>query len=675
MIGQNVLLSLFRLSNVLTYCLTRTMAGQQTELFEDEPALIQCLPELNNLRIKGELTDLSIDLQDNVTLHLHSVVLVSRVPTLLGSVCGMRKERKAVLQWPKVSSEIARPLIDYVYTGQLKVCEATAAGLVLLSKQLLLNHVEEWALPSDTVLSLLRADDLQVGSEETVFEAIRLWVSPCGEIDEMRVVHAAAMMKEVRWNRINPEFRYKLLDNDGFWNRNVECLRLLGRIAGWFECPSSRAGRECPFNTNRRITQEEICLAGTSASSGQSVLIRYDANTKSSEQLNVLGDRIYATFVAIEDCVFAIGSRDQYGSYKKVEKFDTRELVWSARAPLSTGRQHHAAVAVPVGRECVICVLGGYNCNGCCYPNTCELYSPQEDRWYALHQLKESRQYAVAVALPDGRVFVIGGRNASGYTLSSVETCHLREPADWQGQRNTSGDFWKNAASMASPRSGHAAVAFRGSIFVAGGSTSSGRSADTVEVFTPPDNQQPLGQWTQLTNSTLKWSNSALVVWEDRLFSFCSNDNSSVSMLEFVPPPSSSTPSRKDYASWTCCLDCHLRLRKYKAAIEDEQAKCSRILGEPLTNDLHRSISLSARRIRDARESKLKQKLTTLSEKNASLCHGNVVQPLFQTTDEAVESPRHDACFNTTDAQPIDFIAAAEAVIREAPITEENRNL
>ncbi|BHF72022.1 hypothetical protein SprV_0401508500 [Sparganum proliferum] len=123
--------------------------------------------------------------------------------------------------------------------------------------------------------------------------------------------------------------------------------------------------------------------------------------------------------------------------------------------------------------------------------------------------------------------------------------------------------------------------------------------------------------------------------------------------------------------------DCHLRLRKYKATIEEEQAKCSRILGEPLTNDLYRSISLSARRIRDARESKLKQKLTTLSEKNASLCHDSVVHNLSskQLTAEQIKVLSHDACFNTTDAQPIDFIAAAEAVIREAPITEENRNL
>uniref|UniRef100_A0A183T896 Flagellar motor protein MotB n=1 Tax=Schistocephalus solidus TaxID=70667 RepID=A0A183T896_SCHSO len=35
----------------------------------------------------------------------------------------------------------------------------------------------------------------------------------------------------------------------------------------------------------------------------------------------------------------------------------------------------------------------------------------------------------------------------------------------------------------------------------------------------------------------------------------------------------------------------------------------------------------------------------------------------------------HDAGFNNTDAQPLDFIAPAESVIREAPITEESRNL
>ncbi|VDN08793.1 unnamed protein product [Dibothriocephalus latus] len=342
------------------------MAGQQTQIFEDELPLIRCLPELDNFRNKRTLTDLSIEvgkhrntfiafsdlkLQNNVVLHVHKVVLASRIVSLRNSVCRMPKAGKAVLQWPTVSSEVAKPLIEYVYTGQLKVNEAHAAGLVMLSKQLLLPHVEEWVLgfmavrlnagniannwnfarmlhndqlqnaclehikktfettiasdfflqlPLDSVLSILRADDLEVDNEERVFEAIRLWVSPSGEVDNTRVVHAAEMMREVRWNRVNPDFRYKLLENEGFWNTNVECLRLLGRISGWFEGPSLRTGRECPFNDNRRSAFDDICLVGTSAASSQSVLIKYDTVTSTSEQLEILGNRSSAAFVGIE---------------------------------------------------------------------------------------------------------------------------------------------------------------------------------------------------------------------------------------------------------------------------------------------------------------------------------------------------------------------------------------
>ncbi|VDN16245.1 unnamed protein product, partial [Dibothriocephalus latus] len=194
------------------------MANQRTQMFEDKPALAECLPELNDLRVAGKLTDLTIELQENVKLHAHRVVFASRIPSLRDSVCEI-----STLQWPKLSSEVAGPLVDYVYTGQLKVNEANAVGLIVLSKQLQMPHIEDWVvsfmaarldsqtlannwnlaevlnsdqlrticlqqikknfeatvpsdffmqLPADFVLSLLRADDLHVTCEESVFEAI-----------------------------------------------------------------------------------------------------------------------------------------------------------------------------------------------------------------------------------------------------------------------------------------------------------------------------------------------------------------------------------------------------------------------------------------------------------------------------------------------------------------------
>ncbi|VDK87864.1 unnamed protein product [Dibothriocephalus latus] len=197
-------------------------------------------------------------------------------------------------------------------------------------------------LPTDAVLSLLESEDLQVDSEETVLKAIGRWVSPLGEVDETRIVHAEAMMKEVRWDKFDTEFRYSLQDDDkGFWNKNLGC--------SWYQLPNSKRKREC----------------------------------------------------------------------------------------------------------------------------------------------------AAMVALPDGRVFVIGGVvNCLTYS-KSVETCHLREPADWQGELKASNVFWKDVADMLELRRDHAAVAFRDSIFIAGGSNVEGY-LNTVDVFTPPDNQRPLGQWTRL---------------------------------------------------------------------------------------------------------------------------------------------------------------------------------
>nr|VZI17074.1 unnamed protein product [Spirometra erinaceieuropaei] len=211
------------------------MSNQETQSFEDEVALVRCLPELNNLRMTGELTDVTIELQDNVSLHVHRV---------------------------------AKPLIDYVYTGQLEVNEANATGLIVLSQQLVMPQVEEWRfnsenikkywdlaellkseqlmkaclqhiktnfeatvasdffiqLPADTVLSILRADDLIVGSEESVFNSIGRWVSSSGEVEENRLVHVEAMLREVRWNQVDADFRSRLLNEEGFWNKTMECL-------------------------------------------------------------------------------------------------------------------------------------------------------------------------------------------------------------------------------------------------------------------------------------------------------------------------------------------------------------------------------------------------------------------------------------------------------------------
>ncbi|VDN10657.1 unnamed protein product [Dibothriocephalus latus] len=120
------------------------MDSQETRLFEEEPALIRCLPALNNLRMAGELSDMTIELQDSTELRMHKIIFVSKIPSLRDAVCGTPNDKNTVLKWPNVSPDVARALTDYVYTGQLEISEDSAYGLMVLSKQLVLPKVEEW---------------------------------------------------------------------------------------------------------------------------------------------------------------------------------------------------------------------------------------------------------------------------------------------------------------------------------------------------------------------------------------------------------------------------------------------------------------------------------------------------------------------------------------------------
>nr|VZI35813.1 unnamed protein product [Spirometra erinaceieuropaei] len=236
--------------------LAHSMANQDTQSFEDKGAVVRCLPELNSLRMTGELTDMTIEPQDEANLETQSFedeVALSRCLPELNNLRMTGELTDMIIELQdKVSLQVhrvARPLIDYVYTGQLEVNEANATGLIVLSQQLVMPQVEEWAvsfmaarfnseniknywdlaellkseqlmnsclhhikenfeatvasdlfiqLPADTVLSILRADDLIVDSEEIVFKSIGLWTEPRpGDADA--VTHPVSQTVIIVW--------------------------------------------------------------------------------------------------------------------------------------------------------------------------------------------------------------------------------------------------------------------------------------------------------------------------------------------------------------------------------------------------------------------------------------------------------------------------------------------
>ncbi|BHF77153.1 hypothetical protein SprV_0502025600 [Sparganum proliferum] len=122
--------------------------------------------------------------------------------------------------------------------------------------------------------------------------------------------------------------------------------------------------------------------------------------------------------------------------------------------------------------------------------------------------------------------------------------------------------------------------------------------------------------------------------------------------------------------------DCHASLRKKRQRIDQEKARCCEFMGEIVTNLLQQKVTEQAceqRMIRDAAlEKKFRKMPNPLSPRNDKLVHN---LSSSEMTKDQLQVLRHEASFNTTDAKPVNMIAAVEAVLCQTEATEETKSL
>jgi N-acetylneuraminic acid mutarotase len=112
------------------------------------------------------------------------------------------------------------------------------------------------------------------------------------------------------------------------------------------------------------------------------------------------------------------------------------------------------------------------------YQKKAWLYAPTKDAFVAAGEMATERDSHSANLLPDGRVLVVGGRNASG-ELDSTEIFDPTQPA---------ASAWQAGPSLAAKRSGHTAVTLGDGriLYAAGGNWSGGANyLDSVMIYKP----------------------------------------------------------------------------------------------------------------------------------------------------------------------------------------------
>ncbi|VDM02254.1 unnamed protein product, partial [Schistocephalus solidus] len=459
-----------------------------------------------------------LDVMDGGRLHAHRILLAARIPSLRAALSRSLRKGNTVLS---LTAENLAP--TWAFASSLKIESLMETCIHLMQTQfksfvctdLFVN------LPADTVLSLLRSDDLTVDSEEEVFAAISNWAGPGTEdVNERLKVHAPMMLREVRWLQTTAEFRNRLMESHPMFQNNFGCSRLMNLVVQWMNC-ADKDKLSCPFNRNRRPPQTFLIFGADKNQKGWLVL-SFDSDLQREERVADMIWHHNATYSVVGGSIFEIG-----GDYSTtVEEFLTKERRWRQRAPLTVGRSMHAAAVMKVeaegGEKALIGVFGGRKRT---YLSSCEVYDVSQDRWSKLPDLRTKRCGTAAASLPgDSRVFVFGGCNDSG-RLASVDVCRLR--GDWQEKMTSAGtaDFWWPAARMRTARSGHAATPFRGKILIAGGNDGQ-KDLNTVEMFSPPDVTCPRGQWTKLAPMKETRRDFCLLTSPDAVFALGGNAHS-----------------------------------------------------------------------------------------------------------------------------------------------------
>jgi len=150
---------------------------------------------------------------------------------------------------------------------------------------------------------------------------------------------------------------------------------------------------------------------------------------------------------------------------------------WSTVAPMPTARANLASATSSDGR---IYAIGGYDANGASLA-TVEAYDSKANGWTAVASLPTARDALAAVTAADGRVYAIGGESSPSNGVTTVDVYDPHTNA------------WTAAAAMATARWGlTAATGSDGSIYVAGGCTGTpcdpAHFLNTVEAYNPSTN-------------------------------------------------------------------------------------------------------------------------------------------------------------------------------------------
>nr|VZI35006.1 unnamed protein product [Spirometra erinaceieuropaei] len=493
---------------------------------------LSAFAKMNTFRKRGQLCDIVVKVGSR-EFPAHRVVLAASsdyFDAMFSS--GMAESAQLEVELKSVSPDVMEALLDFMYTGQVRVsmenvqdllpaaslvqmegvktvCSSFLFGEVDASNVLgirrfaelhscteleaftknyaahnfesVIEHEEFLFLTAEELIELLSREDLHVSSEETAYRAMIRWVYQ--DVDE-RSPHLPGLLSQLRLATMSVRFLTDVVDSERLIRLSMACRDLVDEAKRFHLRPDLR-----PQMRDRRFRQRDsgdeylvvIGGFGSYQSPSDSVEMFNPRTREWSELPNLPISYRYVAACSLGTCVYVIGGFDGGERLNTVGLLDVaqRERGWRWLTPMHYKRGLSAACT----HQGLIYVCGGFD--GQTRLRALEVYHPKIAEWRILEEMSTAREGA-GLVVADDCLYCLGGYDGF-QLLNSMEAYDLR--------RGT----WSMCKPMYMRRSGAGCAVLGDNIYVCGGyGGAEGRGPlhlDTVESF-----NTRLCQWTLVSS-------------------------------------------------------------------------------------------------------------------------------------------------------------------------------
>ncbi|XP_013138064.1 PREDICTED: kelch-like protein 5 [Papilio polytes] len=258
------------------------------------------------------------------------------------------------------------------------------------------KHPEYLSLQVDQLANLLKSDDLNVISEEDVFDSVMTWV----QHDNInREKHLPTLLKLVKLPLLSSEYLIDKVEQS--CGKIQECQPLIMEAVKWHLLPERRTSLSSHRTRPRTSTIGRLlAIGGMDGNKGASNMEIYDPRTNTWSPFMRMGTRRLQFGVAVlQNKLIIVGGRDGLKTLNTVDCFDLTTLSWSTLAAMNTHRHGLGVAVLGNGPHAPVYAVGGHD--GWIYLNSVERWDAASRTWTVVAPMAGARSTCGVAALRD----------------------------------------------------------------------------------------------------------------------------------------------------------------------------------------------------------------------------------------------------------------------------------